>query len=346
MIRCAGSLALLVAAVLLPACSAAPKAQPLERIAFGSCAQQKNPQPIWDHVVAGKPQLYLGLGDNIYADTSDMQVMRDKYALLAAQPGWQKLRNTAEVFTVWDDHDYGINDAGVEYARKQESQEIFLKFFDEPAGSPRSKREGVYGSRSYGPPGKRVQVILLDTRYFRSPLKALPKEQRRKGIGPYLPTDEPGATVLGEAQWRWLENELKQPADLRIIGSSIQVLANEHQWEKWGNHPAERQRLLKLLGEAGGCVILSGDRHHCEIDRSTEGPYPLYDVTSSGLNQSAHGNELEPNKYRVGPIYVESNYGTLNINWTSRTLTMAVHDINGNVVSQQTVRLAALQPKR
>ena len=51
-------------------------AVPLRRIAFGSCATQARPQPIWDAVVATHPDLTLLLGDNIYADTLDMNVMR------------------------------------------------------------------------------------------------------------------------------------------------------------------------------------------------------------------------------------------------------------------------------
>ncbi len=63
----------------------------VSRIAFGSCARQDKPQPIWDAVVATKPDIYLSLGDNIYGDTEDMAVMKKKYDQLAAIPGWQKL---------------------------------------------------------------------------------------------------------------------------------------------------------------------------------------------------------------------------------------------------------------
>ena len=59
----------------------------VSRIAFGSCATQARPQPIWDAVAATRPELLLMLGDNIYADTEDMDVMRAKYARLAKQPG-------------------------------------------------------------------------------------------------------------------------------------------------------------------------------------------------------------------------------------------------------------------
>src|SRR5262249_29297824 len=107
--------------------------RPLQRIAFGSCSPQNQPFPIFDAVAAAKPDMFLHLGDVIYADTQDMQVMKAKYDKLAAVPGWQKLLKTCPVFATWDDHDFGANDAGREYPRKVESQKLFLDFFNEPA---------------------------------------------------------------------------------------------------------------------------------------------------------------------------------------------------------------------
>src|SRR5437879_8884535 len=150
---------------------AAADEPPLSRIAFGSCAKQDKPQPIWDAVVETKPQRFISLGDNIYADTEDMDVMRAKYALLDKQPGYQKLKKTCPILATWDDHDYGANDAGAEYPKKREAQQVFLDFFGVPKDDPRRKQEGVYNAQVFGPKGKRVQVILLDGRYFRSPLK-------------------------------------------------------------------------------------------------------------------------------------------------------------------------------
>src|SRR5436190_22680693 len=68
--------------------------KPLTRIAFGSCAHQDRPQPIWGPIVAARPELFLFAGDAIYADTEDMKVMRAKYARLAAMPGYQNVRAT------------------------------------------------------------------------------------------------------------------------------------------------------------------------------------------------------------------------------------------------------------
>ena len=87
------------------------------------------------------------LGDNIYADTLDMDVMRAKYAKLAAMPGFQLLRKTCPILATWDDHDLGANDAGGDYPKKDESQKIFLDFFGDPDDSPRRHRPGVYDAK-------------------------------------------------------------------------------------------------------------------------------------------------------------------------------------------------------
>ena len=92
--------------------------------------------------MATRPELTLLLGDNIYADTLDMNVMRAKYAKLAAMPGFQLLRKTCPILATWDDHDLGANDAGGDYPKKDESQKVFLDFFGDPADSPRRHRPG------------------------------------------------------------------------------------------------------------------------------------------------------------------------------------------------------------
>ena len=222
---------------------AAPAREPDEkavvsRIAFGSCADQERPQPIWGPIVASKPDLFLFLGDTIYADTEDMEVMKAKYDKLAALPGYRKLLAACPVLGTWDDHDYGANDAGAEYPKKKESQQLFLDFFGAAKDDPRRKQEGVYDARIFGPTGKRVQVILLDTRYHRSKLKV--DKNRPRSQGQYVANDDPKATFLGETQWKWLEEQLKKPAEVRLVCSGIQVVAEDHGFEKWMNMPREQ----------------------------------------------------------------------------------------------------------
>lgn len=322
----------------------------LSRIAFGSCAHQDNPQPIWDAVVASKPDTFLFIGDNIYGDSEDMAVLKKKWDLLGAQPGYQKLLATCPVLATWDDHDYGANDSGEEYPMKRESQQLFLDFFNEPADSPRRSREGVYDAKVFGPEGQRVQIILLDTRYFRSPLvkRSYRPEAGEGDNGPFGRDSNPAVTMLGAAQWKWLEEQLLVPAEVRIVASSIQVVPDDHHWEKWGTMPLERQRLFEVIRKsgAGGIIFISGDRHSAEISAVDPGVgYPLIDVTSSSLNRPSSWH-TEPNEHRIGTKYVAENFGAILIDWTASdpVIRCQVCDITGKVVLQHRVRLSKLQP--
>ncbi|MDP6604093.1 MAG: alkaline phosphatase D family protein, partial [Rhodospirillales bacterium] len=269
------SLSIAAAIFLLGACTGFPgtrfttlagdPARAVARIALGSCARETRPQPIWDTVLAAEPDLFLHLGDNIYGDTEDMAVMREKYLALWNQPGYAKLRRTVPVIATWDDHDYGKNDAGAEYSMKAQSKRVFLDFFGEPKSSERRTRDGgIYTSYVYGPPGKRVQIILLDTRYDRTALTKVPKpdrpQRRSQGMGYYVADGDPAARVLGDDQWAWLERQLRRPAKLRIVASSIQVLSDFTGREGWANIPQERERLIALIRRTGatGVVFVSG----------------------------------------------------------------------------------------
>ncbi len=328
--------------------------QVLERIAFGSCASQNKPQPIWDEVVKAQPQLFLALGDNIYGDTTDMELLKAKYALLAAKPGYQALLKTCPVLATWDDHDYGVNDGGAGYSRKVESQRIMLDFYGVAPDSPRRQRAGIYEAWRYGPEGKRVQVILLDLRYFRSRAAKdtrPPEEKVRLNlVGWYAPDPDPAATILGAEQWAWLETQLKQPADLRLIGSSTQVIAGEKGMESWGNFPLEQKRLYDLIGSTGanGVVFLSGDVHFSEISRTNDGPYPLYDFTSSGLTNTHAGWAAAVNPHRVSPAACsEPNFGLISIDWNAAapSLLMETRTVSGNPALSQKVLLGDLRKK-
>ena len=295
----------------------------LTNIAFGSCADQTKSQPIWDAIVDRNPDVFLFLGDNIYGDTENMSELEEKYGILAAKPGYQHLLETCPVLSTWDDHDYGQNDAGAEYVKKKESEQIFMDFFDIPKDSPRRKHSGIYGSYIFGTEGQKVQIILLDTRYFkdtsgRQGNDASDEEKEKQNIvGWYKPSDDTTSTLLGEDQWAWLEEQLKEEADIRIIGSSVQFLAYEKGMESWGNYPRERSRFFELIEEtkANGVIFISGDVHFSELSRSEEGPYPIYDFTCSGMTHYKEEWSQAVNNFREGDAYAGYNSGLIRIDW-------------------------------
>lgn len=334
--------------LLIPALLTADEARPLEHIVFGSCLD-KTEHPMLDRTLTLPMDLFLYLGDNVYADTSDMAVMRNKYDALKQSRFHQGLKQKAPFLATWDDHDFGPNDGGADYPMRKESQKEFLDWLDVPADSLRRRQEGVYHAAIFGPEGRRVQVIMLDTRYFRTPLKRGQLDIEPSG-GKYVPNDSPDATMLGESQWKWLETELMKPAELRLIGSSIQLLPSAHGGESWANLPRERQRFFDLLAktQAMGVLILSGDRHWCEFSR-LDGPlgYPLYDLTASSMTQIHPRGTPTPNSNRLpgSPTYHLPNVGRLEIDWDTPDplIRMEILDVEGKVRIGHHVRLSELK---
>jgi len=317
----------------------------LTRIAFGSCNHQSAPQHMWAQIASANPQLFLMIGDNVYGDNgwdadAGLESLRRAYALQASHPEFKAFRAKYPMMATWDDHDYGLNDAGGGFPFRRWGEALFESFWGS-SDAVRS-RPGVYDSSITGPEGKRVQVILLDTRYFRSDLKRMAWSKDRPPLGGYLPDESLDKTMLGDEQWAWLEQELAKPADLRIVVSSTQVITTAHQYEGWTNMPVERNRLLEMLKrrEASGLVILSGDRHAAGIYKTEHKGETMWELTSSSLNLSFGSDNdrstaREPDPARITKFFSEENYGLVDIDWKAKALTMTLKSNTSSTLAEQ-----------
>jgi alkaline phosphatase D len=291
------------------------------KIAFGSCGHQDKPLSIFHNILTHQPELFIFLGDNIYGDTRRMCVMRKKYRKLAQNENFKLFRRSVPIIATWDDHDYGENDAGKYYPKKNQTKKIFLKFFREPRHSDRWKHEGIYTSYTYTKNNKTLQIILLDCRTFRNNL--LPYDGFLRGdsayhyhldYSPYPISSD--STLLGSEQWMWLKHELSKPADVRIIGSSIQFATQFNGYEAWANFLGEQKRMLELIKEtkSNGVFFISGDVHYAELSYiPNPGSYPIYDLTCSGLSEE--WKFATPNDHRIGMPVMDNHFGLIKIDW-------------------------------
>ena len=321
------------AAAPIPAPPPAPAPPPPPtRIAFGSCNDVKKPQVLWEQIAGLEPTAFVWLGDIVYADTQDIAVMRRSYDELKALSAYVALTQKTRVIGTWDDHDYGGDDAGKEYPKRAESQQALLDFLDEPQDSARRTQAGVYTTVDLGTDPYRVRVILLDTRFNR---------------------DQPGpaSDILGEEQWAWLRAQLEgSTAAVHILASSIQVLPEQHGFEKWANFPSAKARLLALLDELSprNMVVISGDRHFAELSKLERGPgkAPLYDLTSSSLSKPWTKAPQELNRYRVGDVVWDVNFGLIEIDWSAAepAIHLQIQSRNGAIGIDQLIPLEGAKP--
>ena len=306
--------------------------------AFGSCSNQAFEETMWDEVNSYKPEVWIWGGDAVYSDTEDPAYMKKQYRNQKSKPGYHTLLKQTKVIGTWDDHDFGANDAGTEYPMKYESKKMFLDFLDVAEDDVRRKRDGVYASYNYDYDKGSIKVILLDARFFRTPLTPDPTGKKR-----YIDNGDSDGTILGENQWQWLENELNNSkADFNILVTGIQVLSNLHGFEAWGNMPHERDRLLNLISssKAKGAFILSGDRHVCEISKIKldNMDYPIYDITSSGLTHSYTNVGEEENPYRVSDLVGKKNFALLYFDFNTHTLKVDIRGKENVALMNETIK--------
>tara|TARA_X000000368_G_scaffold208837_1_gene164938 strand:+ start:3035 stop:4024 length:990 start_codon:yes stop_codon:yes gene_type:complete len=280
-------------------------------LGMGSCLDQDSDQvEIWSSLERENLTEFFFLGDNVYGDKKNgsLENMQSSYKKQSENlPDWL---NQIEINAIWDDHDYGMNDGGGDYKNKAQAQKLFLDFWKIKEADRRSKNEGVYFSKDVIVNNKKIKIIGLDTRYFRSTLEG---EKRNR-----TPTKDKTKTILGVDQWSWLETQLLTDMDVLILASSVQIIATNHGFEKWGNFPHERERLFKLLGELNKPVVmLSGDRHKAGLYKMGN----LYEITSSSLNKPLptwlsfywDSTNKETDEFLVGEMFYEPNYGILKI---------------------------------
>ena len=280
-------------------------------IIFGSCSNQNNKMIHWKTIIDYKPDLLILLGDNVYGDFNNESAnqLKQAYKKLSENSNFQYIKNNIPIISIWDDHDYGINDGGRNWEYKNIAKKLFLDFFSVNSNDIRYKRDGIYNSNDILLFNKKIKIVSLDTRYFKDDFIL---NQDRSLNKKYKIDYNKNKTILGKEQWKWLNNELKKEYDLLILLSSFQVLSTSHGWEKWNNIFYEREKLLKLLNKNRLSLILSGDRHLAGIYNYKH----IYEITASSFNQRTF-NTIEKDNLRVGELVNKNNFGIIELDKTN-----------------------------
>jgi len=280
----------------------------VKRISFGSCNDQNAPQPLWKDILKQNPDLFIWAGDTVYADRKSTSVIKEAYEKQNKNPDYQEVKSRIPIIGTWDDHDYAYDNAGGSISFKKESQKLFLDFIGEPANSLRRTQSGIYTSKVYRSEGRKIKVILLDNRYF-------------KGL-------EGSAMILGEAQWQWLEDELKNSdASLHFIVTGLSVFSPLLPYtEEWAE-TYEADRMLKVLNkyQPKGVLFLTGDKHFSSIFMRRD----QLEFMGSGMTHTVDRRIVRWYASRYYPTaYFGLSYGQVDISWDGDTpiLNLAVRN--------------------
>ncbi len=289
------------------------------KIGIGSCLDQDFPQPIWQPIEEENLDYFIFLGDNVYGDSIFENLYKMKRAYSKQEKLLPDFLDQTDIFAIWDDHDYGKNDGGSDYKYKKLAENLFLDFWNVPINDVRRSREGIYFSENKVFFNRKYKLIFLDTRYFRSQLKG------KKGS--YQKNNDESSTILGKEQWTWLEKELNSNFDYLFIFSSIQIIPEDHGFEKWSNFPNDRTKLLKILEKYKDRTILfSGDRHRSGIYKRNG----IIEITSSSMNKPGSAF-FETDKYLIGETYPQENYSVLKI--LNNDINIDIKDKNGEILN-------------
>ena len=336
---------LMTAAALAPLTVHGQGTPPLTRIAFGSCADQAKPQPIWDAVLADRPDLFLFVGDNVYGDSpATPPILREAYA---PARGIDRLRQAAPRPSRTSQRGTTTTTAATTPApsspfKGEAKARVPEVLRDGRADDPRRARDGIYDSPDHwtgrharaGDPARHPLLPVAAETYR-------PARGARQGALPARPRsgqDHAGRDAVDLARRASCASRPRSASSCRR--SRCWPKATAGSAGATSRASARSSSTLIRDARANGVIFLSGDRHIGALYRETPpGVYPLTEVTSSGLNQ-IYWAANEPGPNRLGPLYAAANFGVIEIDWWDRSIGVGLRDAGGTVRRSATITTA------
>ncbi len=312
-------------------------------IALGSCLfinDKKSDRPgegygkgtdILPEITKKNPDMMLWLGDNVYYREPDF------YSKPAMDERYKDARNTEDMqallantinLATWDDHDFGPNNSDRSYRMREETLDIFKRYWANPSyGTEETK--GVFTKYKYSD----VELFFMDDRYHRAPNRL----------------DSEDKAFFGEAQLQWLMDSLVgSSATFKLVIVGNQATNKMHNYESLFAYKHEYNKLMNFLKEQDipGVVFISGDRHFTELLKTNRGrDYPIYEFTSSPLSSSSYSTLDESEEYnnpqRVEGtvVYKDQNFGMIRVTGKEddRKLTLQTYGSEGKKLWEKTI---------
>jgi hypothetical protein len=271
---------------------------------------------VFDAVGNQKPAVFLHMGDFHYLDIipADRNRRLEGYAAVHASSTQRKLYRQVPIAYMWDDHDFlGSDSDGVAETPAQAAaiKDARLAYQTAIPHYPLALGAGdvpIAQAFSLG----RVRFVLTDARSARLP----------------------GKTILGDAQKKWLKDEVrasKEKHRLFVWISSVPWTGKaDPKADTWAGFPDERTEIadfFKAEGLAGRVCILSGDAHMLAIDDGSHGdfatgggmPIPVFQAAALDRKGSDKGGPFshgtKPGRGQFGRMRIKDDGTKLHVEW-------------------------------
>ena len=243
----------------------------------------------------------LWLGDNVYYMTAKQYstvggMFERNMSVRAKFLPLKRFLLSMPQYAIWDDHDFGPNDANGSWRNKDSALMIFKSFWPNTYPDQPKFKGNYFSFRHYD-----AEFFMTDDRYYRQP-------------------EGDSARMLGEDQMVWLKNKLlMSDASFKFIAIGTQVLNDNVFGETYKQYPKERQELFDFITKNNikGVIFLTGDKHYAEINRMEVNGYPIIDFTSSPLTSPVLPRWIlhaSKNKNRIpGTDYAHHNFGRITL---------------------------------
>lgn len=272
---------------------------------------------IFQSILEKDPDAMLWLGDNTYLRPADWWTRTGylyRYTHTRSLPEMQELLASCNHFAIWDDHEFGPNDATGSWVKKELALEMFQLFWgNHTYGYP--DLPGIMSAFTYID----VDFILLDNRWNRT--------------GTYENGNE---QIFGRKQANRLIDLLKySKSPFKMVATGGQFLNTAKVYENHARYEDEREYILKRITEEDikGVIFLSGDRHHSEImEHELENGNKVWEFTVSPLTSGPNKNVNEENANHVeGTLIQQRNFAMLKVEgpFRKRVLSISFFDAEG-----------------
>lgn len=264
---------------------------------FGSCMETGSESEIFDLIRVQKPAFFLVGGDLHYEDIDNDCEARFQDAYLRVFSSQKQAALYAEVPLVymWDDHDFGPNNADSSNPCRKESVRTYYRHIPHYPLPLNSGEGPISQSFDVG----RVTFVLTDLRSQK--VRPEYKECERT---------KTGTNFGNESHLVWFFNTMLEARDR----GQVVAWYNSYPWingpggpnykcaekDNWGGYPEERERIANFIRDNNiPLFIMSGDAHMVAMDDGSNSDYATGGGAPIRIFQAAAIDR--PGSYKGGP---------------------------------------------